>query len=209
MSDRLQDEHQAVAEEEAHRLQVHGRARHQLAGLLVVEEAELEPLELAVHQLAQVVLDRRARRRPAIIRRHDGQAPARQHDARGSRSRASAACGARGRARRAWCSAAVAPCWIASTAPPGERRQRDGHDHRQARQDPGDGQPAPVGAQESEQSPEERSALIVVRATIIAPTRRAEPGAARHLSWAAQVSETADRADRLRRSGAWGCARPV
>ena len=58
----LQDEHEPVAEEEAHRLQVDGRARHQLAGLLVVEEAELEPLQVAVEQLAQVVLDRPARR---------------------------------------------------------------------------------------------------------------------------------------------------
>ena len=65
---RLQDEHEPVAEEEAHRLQVDGRARHQLAGLLAVEEAELEALQVAVE---------RSRRstsipseiRPAIIRR--------------------------------------------------------------------------------------------------------------------------------------------
>ena len=41
---RLQHEDEAVAEEEAHRLQVDGRARHELAGLLAVEEAELERL---------------------------------------------------------------------------------------------------------------------------------------------------------------------
>ena len=53
----LQDEHQAVAEEEADRLQVDGRSRHQLAGLLMVEEAELEALQMAVEEPAQVVLD--------------------------------------------------------------------------------------------------------------------------------------------------------
>ena len=53
----LQHEHEAVAEEEAHRLQVDRRARHQLAGLLVVEERELEVLEVRVHAAAQVALD--------------------------------------------------------------------------------------------------------------------------------------------------------
>ena len=61
VSDRLQDEHEPVAEEEAHGLQIDGRARHQLAGLLAVEEAQLQALQVAVEQLAQVVLDRRAR----------------------------------------------------------------------------------------------------------------------------------------------------
>ena len=56
--DRLQDEHEPVAEEEAHRLQIDGRARHQLSRLLVVEEAQLQALQLAVHALAQVVFDR-------------------------------------------------------------------------------------------------------------------------------------------------------
>ena len=55
--DRLEDEHEAVAEEEPDRLQVHGRPRHQLSRLLMVEEAELEALEVAVEPLAQVVLD--------------------------------------------------------------------------------------------------------------------------------------------------------
>ena len=55
--DRLQDEHEPVAEEEAHGLQVNGRARHQLAGLLAVEEAELQALQVAIQTLAQVVLD--------------------------------------------------------------------------------------------------------------------------------------------------------
>ena len=45
------DEDEPVAEEEAHRLQVDGRARHQLAGLLAVEEAELERLQVRVERL--------------------------------------------------------------------------------------------------------------------------------------------------------------
>ena len=53
----LDQEDQAVAEEEAHRLQVHGGPRHQLAGLLPVEEGQLERLEVLVHPVAQVVLD--------------------------------------------------------------------------------------------------------------------------------------------------------
>jgi hypothetical protein len=39
---RLEDEDQAVAEEEAHRLEVDRGSRHQLAGLLGVEEAQLQ-----------------------------------------------------------------------------------------------------------------------------------------------------------------------
>ena len=54
--ERLHHEDQPVAQEEAHRLEVHGRARHQLAGLLAVEEAQLQRLEVAVHQVAQVEL---------------------------------------------------------------------------------------------------------------------------------------------------------
>src|SRR4029077_13975407 len=47
---------QPVAEEEAHRLQVDGRARHQLARLLAVEERQLEPLEVPVKAFAQASL---------------------------------------------------------------------------------------------------------------------------------------------------------
>jgi hypothetical protein len=54
---RLQDEDEAVAEEEAHRLEVDRRARHQLAGLLAVEEPELERLQVPVHPVAQIELD--------------------------------------------------------------------------------------------------------------------------------------------------------
>ena len=54
----LGEEDQPVAEEEADRLQVDRRPRHQLAGLLGVEEAELERLQVLVDALAQVELDR-------------------------------------------------------------------------------------------------------------------------------------------------------
>ena len=53
----LGDEDQPVAEEEADRLQVDRRPRHQLPGLLAVEEAELEPLQVRVEGLAQVEFD--------------------------------------------------------------------------------------------------------------------------------------------------------
>ena len=53
----LGDEDQAVAEEESDNLEIDGRARHQLTGLLVVEEADLEVLEVFVGARSQVVLD--------------------------------------------------------------------------------------------------------------------------------------------------------
>ena len=54
----LGDEDQAVAEEEADRLQVDRRPRHQLSGLLGVEEAQLQSLKVRVEELAQVEFDR-------------------------------------------------------------------------------------------------------------------------------------------------------
>ncbi len=54
----LGDEDQAVAEEEADRAEVDRRPRHQLPGLLAVEEAELEPLQVRVEKLPQVEFDR-------------------------------------------------------------------------------------------------------------------------------------------------------
>ena len=53
----LDDEDEAVAEEEAHGLEVDRRARHQLARLLAREEAQLERLQVLVHPVAQVELD--------------------------------------------------------------------------------------------------------------------------------------------------------
>ena len=54
----LGDEDQSVAEEEADRAEVDRRPRHQLAGLLAVEEAQLEPLQVGVEHLPQVEFDR-------------------------------------------------------------------------------------------------------------------------------------------------------
>ena len=62
--ERLGDQHEAVAEEEAHGVQVDGRARHELPGLVVVEEAELERQEVLVEPVAQVVLDAERDLRP-------------------------------------------------------------------------------------------------------------------------------------------------
>ena len=53
----LEEEDQPVAEEEADALQVDGRARHQLAGLVAVVEAEGEPHEVRVEAAAHVHLD--------------------------------------------------------------------------------------------------------------------------------------------------------
>ena len=53
----LEEEDQPVAEEEPDGLEVDGRARHQLAGLLAVEVAEREPDELRVDRVPQVELD--------------------------------------------------------------------------------------------------------------------------------------------------------
>ena len=75
----LQQEHEPVAEEEAHGLQVDGRARHQLPRLLLVEEAELERLQARVEPVAQVVLDAEgdlAGHQPA----QHGEHEAHQHD---------------------------------------------------------------------------------------------------------------------------------
>ena len=55
--DRLGDEDQAVAEKEPHRLQIDRRPRHQLPGLLAIEERELEALQMAVQAVAEVDLD--------------------------------------------------------------------------------------------------------------------------------------------------------
>ena len=55
--DVLEEEDQPVAEEEAHALEVDGRARHQLPGLVAVEVAEREPHELRVERVPQVELD--------------------------------------------------------------------------------------------------------------------------------------------------------
>ena len=56
----LEEEDQAVPEEEADRLEVDRRARHQLAGLVAVVEAEGHPDEVRVEGVPHVELDTRA-----------------------------------------------------------------------------------------------------------------------------------------------------
>ncbi len=55
--DVLEEEDQAVAEEKADALEVDRRARHQLAGLVAVVEAEREPDEAGVEPVSHVHLD--------------------------------------------------------------------------------------------------------------------------------------------------------
>ncbi len=150
---RLQDEHEAVAEEEAHRLQVDGRARHQLAGLLVVEEAELEALQMGVDALAQVVFDRQ-RDAPGDHPPHVREHPAHEHD-RDDHDREHEQRVAVVRAQRELVVASVAVAVLDRfDGRAGEVRDQHGHDHRQAGQHPRDGQPALVGPQEAEQAVE-------------------------------------------------------
>ena len=54
----LREEDEAVAEEEAHGLQVDRGARHELAGLTAVVEAERQSEKVRVELVAHVVLDR-------------------------------------------------------------------------------------------------------------------------------------------------------
>ena len=54
----LGEEDEPVAEEEPDRLEIDGRARHELSGLVAVIEAEREAEELRVERVAHVPLDR-------------------------------------------------------------------------------------------------------------------------------------------------------
>ena len=114
----LQDEHEAVAEEEAHGLQVDGRARHQLAGLLAVEEAELQALQVAVDALAQVELDAQ-RDAPGDHPAHVREQPAREHDADDhEREHEQRVAVVRALRELVVAGAWLSPCLIASTAEP-------------------------------------------------------------------------------------------
>ena len=55
--DVLEEEDEPVAEEEAHSLQVDGRPRHQLPGLMAIVEPERKTHEVRIEALAQVHLD--------------------------------------------------------------------------------------------------------------------------------------------------------
>ena len=116
--DRLGDEDQAVAEEEAHRLEVDGGARHQLAGLLAVEEPELEALELPVERVAQVDLDPE---RDAAGDQSPRRAQPQSQDARGAD---------RDRPHRQLMPGMAAGDRVDRR--PGQSRDQDGHTHRAA-----------------------------------------------------------------------------
>ena len=136
---RLCDEDEAVAEEEPHRLQVDRRARHELPGLLAVEEAELESLELLVEPVTQVDLD---------AERHlPGDEPARSAQAEPEQP---------GDPDRDHPHDQRMAVVISDRVDrlPGQERDQDGHDHRPGGEHkrPRDG--PPVGVQETEESSE-------------------------------------------------------
>ena len=95
----LEEEDQAVAEEEAHALQVDGRARHQLAGLVAVVEAEREPHEVRVERAGA------CRTRPPSAWLARDQAAADHQQRRG-----------RGRARRSAPTKSQSFCWSCGRA---------------------------------------------------------------------------------------------
>ena len=149
----LQDEDEPVAEEEAHGLQIDGRAGHQLAGLLVVEEAELELLEVSVEQLAQVEFDRQGDA-PGDQAAEVGEHPADEHDPDDhdrEREQRVAVVVARGELVVLGVFGAFLKR-VHGTA--GEIGQRDRDHHRRAGQQPGGDQRALVGAKEPEKSVE-------------------------------------------------------
>ena len=118
----LGDEDQPVAEEEADRLQVDRRPRHQLPGLLGVEEAELEPLQVRVEALAQVEFDRQ--------RDLAGDQRAGPRSGRGAGSPAPTIASASGSR------SGLSPSSIALTALPDQPRDQHRHPHRQPRRRP-------------------------------------------------------------------------
>jgi hypothetical protein len=127
---RLHHEDEPVAQEEAHGRQVDGGARHELAGLLTVEEAQLERLQVAVQPAAQVELHAQrhaARHEPA------GDGEGQPQDARGGH----------GDPQRLEVGTVALTHLVDRAA--GQPRDRDGRDHGQRRQDTAHRDAAPVG----------------------------------------------------------------
>ena len=143
---RLHHEDQAVAQEEAHRLQVHRRARHQLAGLLAVEEAQLQRLQVAVHPVAQVELH--AQRDAA------GHQPAHHAEDQAQHAR-----GHHHAAQQPQRVAALAD--VVDRAADQERDQHAGA-HGGSRQQQRRDHAAAVGTQESQQSPKDLHTLTLL-----------------------------------------------
>ena len=136
---RLQDPDEAVAEEEPHGLQVDGRPRHELTGLLAVEEPELQRLQVVVERLAQQQLDAE-RDAPRDEPPGDAEDPARD------------ACSGDRQAERAQLAAVRALDRVDGHA--GERRDGNGPHGRRPGQHQRPGDAAPKGPQEPEQPPE-------------------------------------------------------
>ena len=165
----LGDEDQPVAEEEADRLQVDRRPRHQLPGLLAVEEAELEPLQVRVEELAQVEFDRE-RDLAGDDPPHHGQAE--PEDA-----------GADDRQRQRQ---QVGLVVILDRVDRAADQQRD--QHRHPHRQPGEGQRAPqlaaVGAQKAHQTSVGPHHVPTIQSEVLAPSlerERVTPGACRLL----------------------------
>jgi hypothetical protein len=140
----LGDEHEPVAEEEAHGLQIDGRARHQLSGLLAREEAQLELLQVGVDDVAQVDLD--GERDPA------GDEPAEDGEHEPPE---------RGRGDEARRELETAPVVVADGVDglAGEERNQHRGAHREPRQHERPDGCGPVRAQERQESPEGAHAI--------------------------------------------------
>ena len=159
----LGDEDEPVAEEEPHGLQVDRGARHQLAGLLGVEEPQLERLEVAVHEVAQVDLDGQ-RHAPGDQPARHGQREPRQgdeHDGAGQEPQRPLVAGAHVVDRLA-------------------RQPRNGHrgDHGERRERQRPGRACSVGPEKAQQAQEGAHATNDRRNGSAGSTlRRARPGA--------------------------------
>ncbi len=114
----------------------------------MVEEAELETLQLAIHLLAQVVFDGQGHpagdHAPPIH-----EAPAQEHraeDHEREHEQRVAVVGAQGKLVTASVACALVDRFDREA---GQSRERDRHHHREAREQPGDRQAALVGAQKA------------------------------------------------------------
>ena len=161
---RLQDEDEAVAEEEADLRQVDGRPRHELTRLLMVEEPELELLQMGIEALAQVVLDAE-RDAPGDHAPGHGERPAQgdgDDDEPGDDEQRVAIVGAQ-RDLVVLAMAGAALHRVDRAA--GEVRDEDGHHHRHRREHPRDA-PSPVGRAAGSRAVGRRCSLVA--GTIIA-----------------------------------------
>ena len=134
-------------------MQVHRRPRHQLAGLLRVEEAKLERLQMAVDPLPQVEFDRH---------RH----PARDQPANHRQPEPEEA-GADDRQRERQERGLVGRRLDRVHGPTDEPRDRHRHHHRQPGEAEGPEHRAAIRTQESEQPPEGGHALTIQSEVVV------------------------------------------